>query len=346
MAPKSRLSADPSVGVGDLQSAFKAFFEEEGSRDLHRLLKPPIAMTWKSAPLAEWLGEKSMANLFKRLFDVHSNGVLTGKKLKSAIFKEQAVRGRLNFTKKHDSDFVDDMDEQLRIAAALYRDLKKDSGKYLRCTRKASLEEKEQLDEVLRKLQLGSELPPEQVETEEERASPVRPEPSSVFSRVLQKEPSAPESPKSEAFVVVKKETSSSSSLSLQVSGSRPQLRRQLAFLEMDKKEEEEMLKWMSTSVDVSKKKGKKKVFKRPSTKKKGKKQEVKKKGESEKKKHPFAHQVLKSSFRKRKCDAAYHSAKKKALAQGLTKEEACQAGADASAAVAWKIQNGELKEE
>ena len=52
------------------------------------------------------------------------------------------------------------------------------------------------------------------------------------------------------------------------------------------------------------------------------------------------------SSFRKRKCDAAYHSAKKKALAEGKTPQEACNVASAASAQVAKKIEKGELTEE
>ena len=63
------------------------------------------------------------------------------------------------------------------------------------------------------------------------------------------------------------------------------------------------------------------------------------------KKQQSFVNKVLKSSFRKRKCDAAYHSAKK-ALNDGATLEEACKVASAASAKVCERIAKGELAEE
>lgn len=251
---KSRLSADPSVGVSDLQNAFKEWFDEQNCQDMARLLKAPYSMTWKSAPTAEWLGDLPMSRLFKRLFSLYTNGVLASKKIKAALLKQQTAGGRLNFTKKHDSDFVDAMDEQLRIGAAQYREIKKDSSKYGRCVRKASAQEKEALDSVLSCLCLDNQ---DQAETEVEEAAPSDcpvAASSSVFQKVLQKSTSAPESPKPQSLVPAQAVTGGSSG-SMQATHSRPELRRQLAFLELDKKEEEEMLKWMQTEVVFKKQK-------------------------------------------------------------------------------------------
>lgn len=341
---KSRLSADPSVGVSDLQNAFKEWFDEQNCQDMARLLKAPYSMTWKSAPTAEWLGDLPMSRLFKRLFSLYTNGVLASKKIKAALLKQQTAGGRLNFTKKHDSDFVDAMDEQLRIGAAQYREIKKDSSKYGRCVRKASAQEKEALDSVLSCLCLDNQ---DQAETEVEEAAPSDcpvAASSSVFQKVLQKSTSAPESPKPQSLVPAQAVTGGSSG-SMQATHSRPELRRQLAFLELDKKEEEEMLKWMQTEVVF--KKQKKQVLKKPCAKMvKKTKQPVEEKQEKKKTKQPsFVHKVLKSSFRKRKCDSAYHSAKKKALKDGQTLEEACKAAAAASAKLGEKIDKGEITE-
>ena len=65
---KSRLTSDPSVGVGDLQMAFKEWLDGESCMDVARLLKPPYQMKWKSAPIAEWIGDNSVSNLCKKLF--------------------------------------------------------------------------------------------------------------------------------------------------------------------------------------------------------------------------------------------------------------------------------------
>ena len=53
---RMRLAADPSVGVADVVRALQEALEEEGSRDLLRLLHHKYQFTWKSAPDAEWLG--------------------------------------------------------------------------------------------------------------------------------------------------------------------------------------------------------------------------------------------------------------------------------------------------
>lgn len=340
---KSRLSADPSVGVSDLQNVFREWFDEQNCQDMARLLKAPYSMTWKSAPTAEWLGDLPMSGLFKRLFSLYTNGVLASKKIKAALLKQQIAVGRLNFTKKHDSDFVDAMDEQLRIAASQYREVKKDSSKYGRCVRKASAQEKEALDSVLSCLRLDNQ---DQAETELEEAAPSDcpvAASSSVFQKVLQKSTSAPESPEPQSLVPAQAATVGSSG-SMQATHSRPELRRQLAFLELDKKEEEEMLKWVQTEVVFKKPK---KVLKKPCAKMgKKTKQPVEEKQDKKKTKQPsFVQKVLKSSFRKRKCDSAYHSAKKKALKDGATLEEACRAASAASAKLGEKIDKGEITE-
>ena len=111
------------------------------------------------------------------------------------------------------------------------------------------------------------------------------------------------------------------------------------------------MLRWMSTDITVAQRK---KHVKRPASKTQGKqkkkakveKQEGPEKTKKKEKKPSFAQKVLKSSFRKRKCDAAYHSAKKKALAEGMVLQEACKVASAASARVAKKIEKGELTEE
>ena len=46
------------------------------------------------------------------------------------------------------------MDEKIRIACQQYRELKRDPKKYLRCIKKASVKEKNNIDNVLSFLQL------------------------------------------------------------------------------------------------------------------------------------------------------------------------------------------------
>ena len=249
--------------------------------DVARLLKPPYQLKWKSAPIAEWIGDKSVSNLFKKLFALHTNGVMSSQKTKAALTKQQSAGGRLNFTKKHDSDFVDDIDFLIRVACSMYREVKQDSTKYARCVRKASMEEKENIDSALSCLSLGCHADEACAEDEEDvtekpaSSKPALANPDSVFKKFLQKTPSAPESPEAKSSQLVTRASGSN-----EASGSRPALRRQLAFLDLDKKEEEEMLKWMQTEVCVTKRKR----MKRPSAKKSDKKKKSPKKAEKEEK--------------------------------------------------------------
>ena len=260
-------------------------------------------------------------------------GVVASKKLKAAILAQQTAGGRMNFTRKHDSDWVDDVDTLIRVACQMYREVKKDSTKYVRCVRKASVQEKERLDFVLGCLQLDDQAPVVAMDQQETEPEPElrTVAPGSVFSKVLAKKPSAPDSPEKATVAVVSTTFTSSSSGSKEASVGRPTLRRQMAFLELDKKEGEEMMKWMCSSSCVSKAP---KRLKRPAAQKKAEskgKKKVQKDKKAVVKKRTFVQKVLKCSFRKRVCDAAYHKAKKAALAEGQAPEEACEAGKEAS---------------
>lgn len=146
-----RLTPDPSVSIADLMEPFDKMFAEEGSFDLYKLLFPPCKSKpkWKSAPDAEWMGQKHISRLLWRLFKIHSNGVMASSKLKSAIHKIQMTKQRLNFSRMGDPDWLNDCDDFIRIMAAHCRDLKKSEDKYIRCMKKASKEEKENLDNAL-----------------------------------------------------------------------------------------------------------------------------------------------------------------------------------------------------
>lgn len=135
MALRSRLAPDPSVGVGDLVAVFKDFkdwMQEESCQDIGKLLHSQQKISWKGASDGDWLGSNSLSNLFCKLFNIHKNAVMSSQKIKTAFLKCQTQHGRLNFSKLHDADWADNMDDKLRMAAAHYRDLKKDPVKYHR----------------------------------------------------------------------------------------------------------------------------------------------------------------------------------------------------------------------
>ena len=361
MVSRMRLAADPSVGVADVVRALQEALEEEGSRDLLRLLHHKYQFTWKSAPDAEWLGGDFVSKLYKKLFQIHVNGVMQGKKVKTALLKLQTEKGRLNFTKLHDSDWADKVDEVLRIGAAMYRDMKKDSLKYSRCTKKASPQEKQHIDDVLSFLQLGQEeeLPevvPEVAAKSYKGLEEKLPEVGLVFTKVLQKKSSEPESPQLARVTEKAANTSldlvpaSSSAVPASSSatpkGERPVLKRQMAQLQLEEDEEKELLVWMSEKVPETKKKKRSKKNTGGKQVVQGKKDNVKAKVKAKVKK-PCRQQSFgqhKCSFKHRKTSTAYHSAQKLALRQGASKEEAKEAGKKAMQEMAQKIDSGEVK--
>ena len=238
--------------------------QQEGTRDLGKLLAPRMKTSWKSAPDPSWLSGH-MGTLMCGLFGVCSNGVVASKKLRGALQKLHAEEGRMNFGRKHDQDFFDYIDEQVRIAASQFRDLKKCPDGYRRCAKKASEDEMNGIKKVLDLLILeGNDKEAEAMQS----SQPVVPGMAAssedfltpVFSKVLQKKSSEPESPQ----VARSRDMAAPASLALvpapsaaNGSGSgRPLLRRQMAQLQLEEDEEKELLCWMSQKVPETKKKG------------------------------------------------------------------------------------------
>lgn len=113
-----RAKPDPSVSVGDLVKGFERLCHREGTWDLGKLLLNGSQPGWKSAPDASYLSG-NVGQLCLDLFKICRNGVFSSKKLKEAIEKLSADKGkRLNFTKDPDSVFLDRVDTTIRVAAA------------------------------------------------------------------------------------------------------------------------------------------------------------------------------------------------------------------------------------
>ena len=146
----TRLCPDPAVGIAEIQQCFAKLFQEEGSFDLVKLLEPPAGskVSWKSTPDVAWLGSKHMSRLMGRLFQLHQNGVMSSKKMKMALTKYGQAQ-RINFSTSSDLDFLDAQDERVRIAAAQLRTLHKDPACFQRSMKKASAEEKKNVESAL-----------------------------------------------------------------------------------------------------------------------------------------------------------------------------------------------------
>ena len=188
-----RATPDPLVSVGDIQKVFGSFCKKEGSWDLNALLfKSNLKKTWKNAPDASFLAGP-VSELCMELFKVTRNGVFASKKIRLALEKLQKEIHRLNFTRHHDGDFFDMVDQQVRIACSMFRDLKASPTKYATCMRKASVSEKEKVDGVLQHLVVtdvcsevgvSSDLPqkPEEQKVDKSPESPKKTCPSSSGS--------------------------------------------------------------------------------------------------------------------------------------------------------------------
>lgn len=367
MAGRSRLGPDPTVQVGDLQQKIWEVTQRQGCMDMAKLLHSSKDQKWKTAPDQEWLGGDGLADLLASLFSLHSNGVLQSTKLKKALLKLQSEKGRMNFTRLHDSDWCDKMDELIRIAAGQYRTAKQDPLKYSRLVKKCSIKEKKNIDTVLSFMVLAEEDvntggcgegepadcgeggPAEKaIVAAEEAFEPAVdkswvvaiPKPaSSIFQRVLKRDASDPASPSFGRGKI------SRSNSSLEKNPGMPKAE-SLAALDLAEKEEEELLTWMQKPSTVEKKQQKKKKSKKDN----GQKEEPAASGKKRVAKKPAVKQqkpaaTHKSSFLHRATSTAYHKAKNAALKMKKSKEEALAAGREASNKVSKDIQAGLLKE-
>ena len=367
---KQRLGPDPSVGVSDIQKVIWESTERLGCKDVLKILHSHQQPSWKSAPIGEWLGGDSMCILFCNLFSVHENGVISSTKLKKALLSLQSEKGRLNFSKYHDGDWSDMVDVQIRIAAQQFRDIKKDSMKYARCCKKCSLKEKANIDKVLDFLHISGEELEQKEEKQEKAEAEVTTEKSlagdpfelKIFTRVLKREASNPESPNfkkgasqemgsdslpsSSSREAASGPASSNALVSYNHSGSMPSkaVASFLKGLHLD--EAEELKAWMCKNVQVTAKKRKTKKSKQSKKSKvqedKAKKTICKKPAAVVKKKKQAGY---KTTFLHRVTSAAWNKAKKTALKEGKSLEEARAAGRKASQETAEKVQCGLLKE-
>ena len=146
--PRFRLSADPSIGVTDLMEPLSKYMEEKGDRNLIKLLHVSPTFSWKSAPGITFLSEH--APLFQRYAKIAPNSMLPPKKNKTAIERlDQQMK--CNFSKQSTSDYVDLVDNIVRIAMKQYRGLAKGPHAKERAYRRA--------DSETQQAQLGASTP-------------------------------------------------------------------------------------------------------------------------------------------------------------------------------------------
>ena len=368
---RTRLTPDPCVAVCDLQKAFESLCKREGTWDLHALLiKGREPKTWKNSPCPVFLNGH-MAILCQELFKVCNNGVLASKKIKSCLEKIQKEQRRVNHSKLSDPDFWDMLDQQVRIAASHYRELKLSGSKYAACMRKASVAEKAQIDGVLQCMTIKSE---EQEGGEEltgvagssvDKASEVPHNSPGIFKKVLTKklsEASTPEkrmrtkgpcSPKAGLALPagsnglglpsgVAMSSASSAIVCTAKSALALSQSKEPIDLNMDQEEVAELKEWMVQSADVEHKKKSNQTRKRPASGVCFKKPALSAAGQEV---DVAAKKVYKSTFKHRKTSAAYWKARGDALKQGKSVAESKAIGKAASQKMSADIDSGLVKE-
>ena len=146
MAVKSpRLTADPSIGVGDLANVLQEYMDEKADTNLFKLVQAPND-SWKSAPAVPWLA--SLAPLFQRYAKVAPNSVILSSKHKVAI-KRLVETKKINHTRKTNEDFADLIDNTIRMGLNHFRNMKQNGTIKERAYRRADKIQQDALDSVL-----------------------------------------------------------------------------------------------------------------------------------------------------------------------------------------------------
>ena len=155
---RARLVPDPSLGVADLQRCLSVFLEQtktQKSFDLLQFVTPPGGATWKSSCCCSWVVH--MAPLLENYLGVARNGVVPTKKHKQALSSLNEAQ-KLNNGRRKDGDWVDLVDDFIRMSLAHLRGLLLVDGAKLRAFRKIDVHQQQVLTKLLDMLELPNEL--------------------------------------------------------------------------------------------------------------------------------------------------------------------------------------------
>jgi len=152
---RMRLRSDPALGVADLMRPFQKMFDHHGSRDLRKVLDPPVDMDWKSSPSVKWLVKHKI--LFDAFLDIAPNTSVTSRKLKEAL-QRLHEKEPIHTSKKDDGAMWDFFDTKIRIGLAQLRELKHNRDLcFDRGMKKLSEDEQEVLRSLVEKIQFQKE---------------------------------------------------------------------------------------------------------------------------------------------------------------------------------------------
>ena len=96
-----RLVADPTIGVEDMTVVFENWLQSRGTRDFFKELNMPRGLTCKKAPIGTWLA--GVADLYKEIMTLAPNGMLSTKKVRTALGKMNDS-DKVNHTRKTDPE--------------------------------------------------------------------------------------------------------------------------------------------------------------------------------------------------------------------------------------------------
>ena len=144
--------ADPSIGVADLVACLENFLDKLGHNHLHKQVEPPAdtQVSWKSGVSPSWLCKMEL--LWKEYLAVASNGVIPAKKHRDSLLKVYEKRGLLLGKCRNPTDFVEKMDELIRIGLSHLREIRRCPVTRSRAWRKADAGEQKVLQEILEML--------------------------------------------------------------------------------------------------------------------------------------------------------------------------------------------------
>ena len=149
-----RLVPDPSVGVSDLMAPLETWFKNAGTRNIAHLLNRPTGLTWKTAANPVWLAK--LKPFIMDLVPISAHLVFASKKVKGALVKVN-LKEKINYSKKEDDDFLDVMDDTIRIACKQLRELKGDHMQKARSFSKCSPDEAAAIEEILEAMAFKAE---------------------------------------------------------------------------------------------------------------------------------------------------------------------------------------------
>lgn len=162
MAARTRLQADPSIAVADLQRVFQDFLVHKQNKDLWGLIMPPptgpMSYGWHTQPCSEWI-MKASGLLFECVGLAQNTKLHSAKvqKCLKAMHDSKDVEFRVKKGKSLEN-CIDECDLTLRILLNMIRTLKCNRQHRQRVLRSLCKAEQVKLELILQRVVLPAEI--------------------------------------------------------------------------------------------------------------------------------------------------------------------------------------------